>query len=202
MRAYDGSNGYTLWSKTLSLHPSLTISDQIAGVARRLARDFTASILYQAFTVMDPLIGKAVFEEGDVQLAQIDIGGASVKTGDPVQWIRLTTTNAAPLFQGGGRMVVFAEGRIVKSEQSVATVEIVRATSLDEIKEFTLVRLPLEAERLRRNNSISDEVRGTFSVELVQPELTPAEVFKRENKPLVATMSWISSFAALLLLAF
>ncbi len=203
MRAYDGSNGFLLWNKSLGLHPSLTISDQIAGVARRLARDFTASIPYQAFTVLDPLVGKVVFEEGDVQLAQIDAGvTGSIKTGDPVQWIRITTTNAAALFQGGGRLVVFAEGRVVKVEQGIATIEILRATSLDEIKEFSLVRLPVEAERLRRADLISDDVRGTFSVELVQPELTPAELFKRENKPLVATMSWISSLAALLLLAF
>lgn len=202
MQVFDGGNGQLLWRKQLTLHPSLTIADQLPGIARRLVRDFVASIPYQGFQTVDPLIGKPIVEEGDVMLSQVDVGATSqVQTGDPVQWIRLVSTNAAPVFQGGARIVVVAEGRVVSVEHGIATVELLRMAHREDIKEFALVQLPREAERLQAD-IVSTEIPHNVSIEIVKPALTPMEQFKREKRPLVTTMSWLSSVAVFLLLAF
>lgn len=203
MQVFDGANGLPLWNKTLDLHPSLTVSDQLVSSARKLIGDFIASVPYQGFSQQDPLIGRVVYEEGDVLLTQIDVGvGVQVQAGDPVQWIRLAGTAVAPLFQGGGRIRVFAEGRVVKVEQGIATVEILLATRVDDIKEHSLVRLPREFERLQSQLLIKEGIRGTLGAELTAPEMSPMEQVRRERRPLVTTMSWVSSLAAFLLLAF
>jgi hypothetical protein len=203
LQVYDGSNGMVLWRKHLHMHAALTVSDQLPSTARRLIRDFIASIPYQGFQVVDPLIGKAVYEEGDVKLAQVDVGASpQVQTGDPVQWVRITMNNIAPLFQGGSKTTVFAEGRIVRVEQGVATVEITRATRLEDIKEFSLVRLPREFERLQVEYLLKEKVRSNLGVELLAPEESPMAKVTKEQKPLVTTLSWVSSLVALLLLAF
>ncbi|MCM2280718.1 MAG: hypothetical protein NDI61_02595 [Bdellovibrionaceae bacterium] len=203
MQVFDGGNGLPLWRRDYALHPSLTVADQVVSVATKLIDDFMASVPYQGFTHVDPLVGRAVFEEGDVLLTQVDVGvAARVQTGDPVQWMQIAGTTVAPLFQGGSRMRIFAEGRIVKVEQGIAAVELTRATNINEIKEFSLVRLPREAERLQAEYLIKEGVRSTFSAELVAPEMSPMEQLKRERRPLATTMSWVSSLAAFLLLAF
>ena len=136
MQAYDGSNGVVLWRKESTMHPSLKVSDQFAATARKLINDFIASIPYQGFQQVDPLIGKPLYEEGDVTVAQVDVGVSSkVAAGDPVQWIKVTAFNASPLFQGGAKITVFAEGRVLKLDQGIATVEVLRATKINEIKE-------------------------------------------------------------------
>ncbi len=203
MTVYDGAVGMVLWKKGVSLHPSLTVRDQLPQMSRRIIDDFAANIPYQGFTAVDSLIGQPVYEEGDVKLAQVDLGiqtGAQI--GDLVQWVRLTSTNAAPMFQGGSKLTVFAEGKIVKIEQGLATVEILRATGTKDIKAYSLVRVPREAERLAKEYTISDMPRTTLTAELVAPEASPMEELARERKPLVTTMSFIASVVGYLLLAF
>ena len=203
MQVYDGNNGLSLWQKTVALHPSLTVADQLPTLARRLIADFVATIPYQGFTVVDSMIGSAAYTEGDVLLSQIDLGmetGAQI--GDVVQWVRLTSTTAAPVFQGGSEMKIFAEGKIVKVEQGIGTVEISRMDKRQPIKEFSLVRIPREAERLINEFTIHDSIRTTLTTELVSPEASPMEQVAKERRPLVTTMSLVSSLAAFLLLAF
>lgn len=203
MQVFDGGNGLPLWQKEFVMHPSITVSDQITVAARKLIGDFIASVPYQGFTHVDPLVGKPIFEEGDVLLAQVDVGlGTQVQAGDPVQWMRAVGTTVAPLFQGGARISVFAEGRVVKIEQGIATVELLRATRIDDIKEFSLVRLPREFERMQAEFMIKENVRGYLGVELAAPEISPMEQIRRERRPLAATVSWVGSLAAFLLLAF
>lgn len=203
MNVYDGGNGMMLWRKAVSLHPSLTVKDQLPQMARRIVDDFTANIPYQGFTSVDSLIGQPVYEEGDVKLAQVDLGVATgAQIGDLVQWVKITSTNAAPLFQQGSKMTVFAEGKIVKIEQGIAVVEILRATGTKDIKAYSLVRVPREAERLAKEYTISDMPRTTLTAELVAPEASPMEELTRERKPLLTTMSFIASIVGYLLLAF
>ncbi len=203
MTVYDGGVGVVLWKKAVSLHPSLTVRDQLPQMARRIVDDFSANVPYQGFTAVDSLIGQPVYEEGDVKLAQVDLGvQTGVQVGDLVQWIRLTSTNAAALFQGGAKTTVFAEGKIVKIDQGIGTVEILRATGVKDIKAFSLVRVPREAERLAKEYTISDMPRTTLTAELVAPELSPMEELARERKPLITTMSFIASIVGYLLLAF
>jgi len=203
MQVTDGDNGSVLWQKAITLHPSLTVSDQLARSAAKLVDDFIASVPYQAYTVVDALIGKAVYDEGDLRLARIDVGtNSQVQVGDLVQWIRLQTTNVAPLFQGGGLVSVYAEGKVIKIENTIAVVQVQRANKNEQVKEFSLVRIPREFERLQSEFLIRNQVGAKLSVELAAPERDPMQEIKRERRPLATTLSWISSFAALLLLAF
>ena len=203
MTVYDGGNGLILWKKAVSLHPSLTVQDQLPQIARKIVDDFVASMPYQGYTAVDSLIGTPVYEEGDVKLAQVDLGlSTGAQIGDIVQWTRMVSVSASPLFQGGSKTSIFAEGKVVKIENGLATVEILRATNLKDIKPYSLVYLPREAERLRNEYTISDTPRTTLTAELVAPEANPMEEIARERKPLVTTMSFIGSIAAFLLLAF
>lgn len=203
MTVYDGGNGVTIWRKGVTMHPSLPMADQLPQVAKRMVDDFIAAIPYQGFTIVDSLIGQPVYEEGDVKLAQIDLGlTTQAQIGDVVQWIRITGTTVDPLFQGGSKTTVFAEGKIVKIEQGIAVVEIQRASSIKDLKEFALVRIPREADRLAKAYAIRDNPRTTLTAELVAPEAAPMEQLSKERKPLATTLSIISSVAAFLLLAF
>lgn len=203
MTVYDGGNGITIWRKSLIFHPSLPIADQLPQIAKRLVDDFIAAIPYQGFTIVDSLIGQAVYEEGDVKLAQVDLGLSSqAQIGDLVQWIRIVGTTVDPLFAGGSRTTVFAEGKIVKIEQGIAVVEIQRASSLKELKEFSLVRIPREADRLAKAFALHENPKTTLTAELVAPEAAPMQQLAKERKPLATTLSIIASVGAFLLLAF
>jgi len=202
MNVYDGGNGFLLWTKSVGLHPSMTIQDQLPSLSQKLIADFLGSIPYQGYTVVDALIGHAVYEEGDVKLARIDVGSATgAQIGDNVQWIAITNPTSAPLFQGGGQLTVYAEGKIVRLEQGIATVEVERATSVNSIREFSLIRIPREAERLAAQSTITEGPRASLTTELVTPEANPMERVTKERRPLVTTLSVILSFAAFLLLA-
>ena len=203
MTVYDGNNGITIWRRGLSLHPSLPMADQLPQVAKRMVDDFVAAMPYQGFTVVDSLIGQAVYKEGDIRLAQVDLGLTSqAQIGDITQWIRITGTTVDPLFQGGSKTTVFAEGKIVKIEQGIAIVEIQRASTIKDLKEFSLVRVPREADRLAKAYAIKEGARTTLNAELVSPEAAPMEQLAKERKPLATTLSIITSVAAFLLLAF
>jgi hypothetical protein len=203
MTVYDGGLGTVLWQKSVALHASLVVADQLAQMSKRIMDDFIASIPYQGFTVIDSLVGQPIFEEGDVNLAEIDIGANSgALIGDVVQWIHVLPIGPGALFQDGGKTTVFAEGKIAKLDQNSATVEIIRASNLKEIKENSLVRLPREAEHLQAEYTIHDNVKTTLTAELVAPEMSPMEKVAKERRPLITTLSFIASAAAFLLLAF
>ncbi len=203
MTIYDGTNGSTIWRKGFSLHPSLPMNDQLPQIAKRMVDDFIATIPYQGFTVIDALIGATVYNEGDVRLAQVNLGlSSAAKAGDVVQWIKIMGTSVEPLFMGGSKTTVFAEGKIAKIEQGLAVVEIQRASSLKDLKEFSLVRVPVEAERLAKLFTLRETSRPTLTSELVSPEASPMQQIAKEKRPLATTLSIISSVAAFLLLAF
>ncbi len=203
MVVYDGTYGFPLWQKSLKLHPSLPVADQLQSSAQKLIDDFIAAVPYQGYQIVDPLIGMPVYEEGDVKLAQIDVGlASSVQIGDVVQWIKVVVVNLNPIFQSGAKITVYAEGRVIKIDQGVATAEIVRASKLDAIKEYSLVRIPREMEHLQGTMALKDTIKTTLGAELIAPEESQMEVLTKERRPLVTTVSFLGSIAAFLLLAF
>jgi hypothetical protein len=204
MTVYDAANGFVLWSRTAELKPTATASDQLPTAAKKLIGDFIASVPYQAFQIVDPLIGRATYSDGALTLAQVDVGVAgSAQVGDAVQWVRISYESNTPVFQGGGKITAIAEGRVVKVAQGIATVEVTRAVRRDLIKEFSLVRLPREFERLQAKFAIKDnELKSTTDLTLLSPEAAPMETVRKERKPLLTTGSFIASLAAILLLAF
>lgn len=204
LTAIDAANGFTLWQKSLDLSTTSAIGDQLAIASKKLIDDFIASVPYQAFQIVDPLIGRAVYSDGALTLAQIDVGVAgNAQVGDTVQWVRVSYESNKPVFQGGGKITAIAEGRVIKVSQGVATVEVTRAVRRDLIKEFSLVRLPREFERLQSKYAMKDmEVKSTTDLSLLSPEAAPMENVRKERKPLLATGSFLASVAAFLLLAF
>ncbi|MEQ1877196.1 MAG: hypothetical protein ABL958_11150, partial [Bdellovibrionia bacterium] len=109
MVVYNGETGVTLWRNQYQLHPSVPISDQLESAALKLIQDFVSSVPYQGFQIVDPLLGRPVFEEGRAMYAKVEVGSdATVQKGDAVQWVRLT--GSSPLFQEGGQVTIVAEG--------------------------------------------------------------------------------------------
>jgi hypothetical protein len=195
---YDGS---IIWTSQVQLHPSIPIEEQLADVAVKQVRDFIATIPYHGFEIVDPIINKPVFEEGDVKLAKVDVGGNSrAVEGDTVQWVTIEKTTSSPLLQGGSHLDVVAEGQVVKNENGILLVEVKRARDISLLKQNTLVRLPKETEYLnanyamQSNRALSPEVRFT--------PLPPTHPESEETKPLVAAIAGIANAALFLLLAF
>lgn len=204
LTVYDAANGFVLWTRSAEMKVTSAASEQLPAAAKKLIGDFIASVPYQAFQIIDPLIGRAVYSDGSLTLAQVDVGVAgSAQVGDAVQWVRVSYESNRPVFQGGGKITAIAEGRVVKVSQGVATVEITRAVRRDLIKEFSLVRLPREVERLQAKYAFNDnEIKSTTDLTLLAPEAAPMERIRKERKPLLTTGSFIASLAAFLLLAF
>lgn len=202
MAAYDGSNGIVLWERDYPLHPSIAAQEQLASAIRKVASDFLAAFPYQAFQIVDPIVGVPVYDEGDMKVAQIEVGAGGAQVGDTAQWIRVESQSLQPLFQGGAKIDAFAEGRVIKVDQGVASVELLRIEKGRSIKEFDLVRLPREYERQQAQFAIQDGLRTGLSADLLAPEAAPMERAIRERRPLAAVASWVASAAAFLLLAF
>lgn len=203
LSVYDASFGLLLWQNYLILQVSRPIEDQIVETSKRLIRDFVASIPYQGFQVIDSLRGKATFEDADEVRTEVQIGSQSqIQIGDIVQWIHLyhKTTNA--LFQGGGETKAFAEGKVVLIDKGIATIQVIRATHLNDIKEYTLVRFPKESERIKLDLAIKETLPGRLSTTFVVSNLEKMKAVAKERRPLVTTLSFVGSITAILLLAF
>ncbi len=203
MTVYDAAFGLMLWQNHLNLLVSRPIEEQLLEAGKKLARDFLGSIPYQGFQVIDSLRGKATFEDADEVRTEVQINPTSgIQVGDIAQWIHIYHKSTEPLFQGGADTKAFAEGKVVLIDKGIATIQLIRATSLSDIKEYSLVRFPKEAERLKVEYTLKDPLPGKLSPAIIE---TPEEKMKgvaKERKPLVTTLSFVGSIAAILLLAF
>ncbi len=204
MHVYEGENGRTIWHQDFQLQPSLTAVKQLGSAVQKLILSFMASIPYQGFVVMDPLIGKVIDEVGGKWLVRVEIGeNSSVSVGDQVQFLKIQSASLKPLFSEVGNTEVLAEGRVVNLNHTLLTVEIVRASNFNEIKEGTLVRLPRELTRLRDIYGRHDSLSQNFLDPSILPsgmQSTQREV--AEKKPLYTALSFIANLALFLILAF
>ncbi len=201
MVVYDGDYGRVLWRFESQLNPSIPMDEQIAPAARKLADDFIASIPYQGFVFVDPLVGAASFRDKQHVFVKASIGlNAAVAVGDPVNLIRVEAVNFQPLFFEGGRVDIYAEGVVTDVEREVITIQILRSNK-DKIKEFALVRLPKEATRLQDQIRLRDRLKN-INANVLSMEMNPVEEQVREWKPLAAAVTFIVNLAAFLLLAF
>lgn len=203
MKVYEGDYGRTLWEHQLVLQPSLPVAEQLKPAVTKLIQDFLASIPYNGFVIVDPLKGRAVYQEGRRLLVKAEIGStAEVDVGDPVQLIRVYSDNLKPLFTSGATVEVFAEGRVVEHTREDIVIELDRLNRATSIQEGTLVRLPRELKRLEQLYSLKDSLRNKIDPEFFSPGLTEAKQKEAERKPLVASLVFIGNLAAMLLLAF
>lgn len=206
--AYLSTDGTKLWSQSVDLHPSVLIREQVAKVSRALVREFVASFPYQAVTLVDALARQAVFQENGKRLARIRVANIKVAVGDAVEWLDLERSGLDPLFQGGGRTLVKAEGLIREIGDQTALVEITRVQDLKSIQIGTLVNLPAEQARLKQSSKPKDSATSAAVVSLlaadasIEPEAKQAERRQDESGPLATTLSILGSLAVILLLAF
>lgn len=203
MTAYDAGFGLMLWQRDFQMHYARPVAEQIVEASKKLIRDFLASIPYQGYQIIDPLRGKTTFEDADEIRTEVQIpSNSGIQVGDPVQWIHLRHKTTEALFQGGGEIRAFAEGKVVMIEKSVASIQVLRATQLNEIKEYSLVKFPKEFERVRFEKSLKINLPGKSSTSLptVQAEILENQI--KEKRPLLNTLSFIGSVLGALLLAF
>lgn len=203
MKVYEGEYGQLLWQHQFEMHPSIPIENQLPGAARKLVMDFMASIPYHGFVFIDPLIGQPTFTGKSKLMAKAEIGlNTDLDVGDEVQFIRIIPQNFKPLFADGGLVETIAVGKVTQIEREILTIEITKIADGQKIKEFTLIRLPREYQRLKQAFTIGDRLKKQVDPQFLSVEMRPTEEQVKENKPLVATLAFISNLAAFLLLAF
>lgn len=203
LQVYSCKDGQRLWQDRVQLNDSVPLEQQIIPQYERLTHTFLATIPYQGFQVIDPLIGTPTYEDGDVKLAKVDVGNQGlIKPGDPVEWVQIERANMEPLFGAGGKISVLAEGEVASREGDILIIKILRTKNPEILKEKAFVSFPNERERL--NGSAMIGASGTdikVVPEWVKAEIQPAAEKKAEAKPLVMTFTAIANMVALVLLA-
>lgn len=203
MRVYEGEYGRPLWEHQLTLQPSLPVAEQLRPAVVKLAQDFIASIPYHGFLIVDPLQGRAIYQEGRRLLVKAEIGSTSeVDVGDQAQLVRIFSDSIRPLFTETAGLEVFAEGRVVERSGDSVTIEIDRLNRSMNVKEGTLVRFPKELKRLKELYALTDNLKNKIDPEFFNPGMTSAQQEERATKPLITSLTFIANLVAFLLLAF
>jgi len=199
MVAYDCESGLTLWRNEVQLSASIPPAQQLDGAGIKLIRDFIASIPYQAFQIVDPLIGRPVYEEAKALLAKADSGSnVNVKIGDLVQWI--TVKNIPPVFQSNN-LIVVAEGTVIQAQNGILTIEIKRLKDRSFLQEKSMIRIPSEQQKLKENYAIKEGLKG-ISPDILLAEMRSAEPESNKNKGVLMTGVTLGSILAIILFAF
>jgi hypothetical protein len=200
MSVYSALTGSLLWTQKLALTTAQPVSEQLESASVKLIRDYVASIPYQGFLIVDPLIARPIFDEGSVRKAKVEVGiDARVERGDPVQWIQVREN--APVYQSLSNLLVVAEGNVIEIDRGIITVEIKRLKDPRLIVEKSLVRLPKEAIRLAETMSLKPKGSG-ISPEIIVAEMRAAQPDIQKHKGFVATGATLGSILAFILLAF
>ncbi|MGE3975188.1 MAG: hypothetical protein AB7F59_11750 [Bdellovibrionales bacterium] len=200
MTVYSSENGMILWKNEWNLSTSMPVSQQLVGASVKLIRDFVASVPYQGFQILDPLIGKPVYEESKALYAKVDSGqNTRIQVGDLIQWLHVRAQ--PPIFQNHDNLTVIAEGIVTENRQGVLTVEIKRMKDKSLLVEKTLIRAPTEYQRVKEAWALPTE-KTRLSPDIYIAEMKSAEPESNGNKNMVMTGTTISSLLFLLLLAF
>ena len=202
------SDGALTWSQSVELHPSVLLREQVSKVARGLVLEFVAALPYQGITLQDSMSGQATFNEGNQKRARVLVATAQTAVGDPVQWVRVSRGSLEPLFQGGARVEVFAEGSVQEVDGGTVVVDVTRVADASWLKSGALVNLPKEKARLAKMVVRKDSVTSAAVVSLlasesaIDPEANRLERQHDERGPTATTLSILGSLAVILLLAF
>ncbi|MEZ4871518.1 MAG: hypothetical protein R2827_04565 [Bdellovibrionales bacterium] len=201
LRAYEGENGQEVWVGRQSLHPAIPIAEQLEKRSVQLVQDFTASWPYQGFIIEDRFIGEPIYQEGNKNLTKVQVGlDAKVQVGDPVEIVTLTAESLRPLFQGGAKETLVAQGRVLYVDNEVITVQLDRLPYEGDLKEGSLVKFPQEYQRLRDLFSTEKDNLPSVSTSSTQM-LKPQQKEIEEKKSLVTSLAFLGSLAVFLILA-
>jgi hypothetical protein len=202
LEVYSGSEGFVLWKNSIPFDSSKLKSEQIVTKCEALLRDFVAGVPYQGFHHIDPMVGKAVFEEGDVKQAKITIGDNSMlQEKDTVFWISIDRLNTQPLFQNGGKVEVIAEGEVIRIDSEGVLVEVKRAKNISLLQEDSLVQIPRVSKLWKERYALKNQKEIPIGPEVVTSEMRSARK-KETTDALTVALTSIGNLAAFLLLAF
>lgn len=202
MKIYEGEYGRTLWQQELVLQSSVPVSQQIKDAGVRLVKDFISSIPYHGFVAKDGLKPSVVYAEEGRRYFRVELGSdAEVQVGDQIQLIRIVGTSLKPIFVSGGQVEIFAEGLVETVDRQSVIVELKRVSSIDDIKQNSLVRVPKELARLKEKFALQESLRKNINPEYFSPEITPLDQQIQENKPLITSLSFLGNLVLFILLA-
>lgn len=197
-----GRDGQRIWEKSVTLHPSLPVDQQLVPLAKKMIDEWMREIPYQGYTLLDPLIGTVTYEEADQVLAKVFVGrNVKVSPGDPVQWIDSQRSTAKPLFQGGSSLEVYAEGEVLRQENEIVYTKIKRWKKPELIIERSLVRFPNWLAKQLKEKSEENRIADELSSQVTTLPLEQVSAKTQETKPLATALSAILGFAGFLLLA-
>lgn len=196
---YSGTTGETLWSHALFLDPDVPLRRQFSEKAVKMVQAFMADIPYQGYQTVESAMDRPVAIEGDVKIAKVYVGAQNVQPQQTAQWVRVKRSNLDPLFQGGGEITVYAEGKVLNVEKDIATVEILRFSKVSDLKIQSLIRFPDEESRLREAFALSRDPSDQLLRQVGY--LQTKEKKEPENKPLFSALSYIGGLILVLVLA-
>ena len=201
VRAYDGVDGLPLWNVVSQLDPSKSVESQIEGILLKLVDQLLKDFRFDGSTILDPIVGTPIYQEGDVHLAKVDMSEKlTPKVGQKIQWIHFERKTVEPLFQGGGTESILAEGEVYDVNREIVTVRILRKKSSSILKEKTLVRMVRENES---SFSLDDQSKSiTIEPGWISGTQGDPQAPEPESKPLVTALSILTGVVAFLLLAF
>lgn len=203
LRAFETKNGLTLWKGDIDLHPALPVSQQLPDAVKKLSQDFISSIPYQGAVIVDSLIGRPSYQDGERLFFKADVGaGTQISVGDTVQLIRVTADKLLPVFQQGSTIEVYVEGQVTKVDRQIITVQVTRRQDNADVVADALVRVPDELRRMREMYGMSESSDKNLGVEALVYETQPLTTKQKETKPLVTALSWISNLVVVFLVAF
>ena len=201
MRVYETKNGLTLWMGDIELHPAVPVSKQLPDAVRKLLFDFVASVPYQGFVIIDSLLGRPAYMEGDNLFFKADVGvGTQISVGDTAQLIRVRASQLKPLFQDGAAAEVYVEGKIVKVDRQIITVQVTRKQTDADIKSEALLRVPDELRRFKEIYGMQESPDKNIDIESIRGETDQLTDKEKEYKPLIVSLSWIGNLALILFL--
>jgi hypothetical protein len=206
---YDATNGFLLWEREFEMNRYQPIGTQLLHVLGSLCNDFIAGIPYHGFQVLEPNSTQLVRTVSGSHYAWVELApDANIDIGDLVQWVRIKGPHAAALFMTPYSTQVYADGHVEQFHAGEAKVKIHRVKDIAELKEYSLVRLPKEYDRLRSRDGISmpsdAEIDSQWLSEQVRLDpLAEQKAEKRRNENRILTsLAFLGSLASFLLIAF
>lgn len=202
LKVYEGENGYLLWQGDAQFHPAIAINDQLIRVSTMLMNQFIAEIPYQGFVIVDEMMEKPVYQNGDDKMAQVFVGKSSkVVAGDPVQFVEISGQVGQAFFNDNPMIDIIAEGTVTDVKDDKAFVKIDKAKNLSDVKLETLVRFPQEMSRLKEIYQQGDK-SANLSSEYLSNELTDVKDLHNDHPAAASALNWIAGVLGFFLLAF
>lgn len=201
MSFYEGESGRIVWEENIILQSSLPRSNQLIPSSLNLMHRFINALPYQGFVLKDEITGRSIYDRQNRTYFKVYTGkGIEIEVGNKVQLIRLVSVNLKPVLESINQEV-FAEGKVASVHSDFVEVELLRATSLQDVKENSLVRFPQDLNQVKNTLDAVGELKslGPEYYSGGERELTKEE---KERKPLVTALTFVTNIIGMLLIAF